>query len=690
MAYRSYPSPDDSQSPSSSANVSPETHTTPLDPLQSEEEFSGHSGRSTPARSVPRSQNAGKGGCWTCRVRRKKCDEQREGDSCKTCRRLTIKCLGWGVKRPDWMRDKKNVDAYKASIKAQLSRAGLIRGQPRHNPMQTPSQRSHPRHSTSSNTSTTSSTTRARTSEPTPPPQPPVTLSHTDFPGFSNFPDIPFSQNDTSLMGSVSGGSSSAFDQIAPGSYNDVNLNPFDQTNMVYPYSPASMSSGSSNYMVDPLLDPNFTLFPTTHDMGYADQTSMGGYGSLGHSPSAMYDDLVMHYFSSVSKIQFIFAGSQVSTITYNTVFQENRGAPAYAIYALADLHQTQMRISQGLEAPQSSQASTANYLYQEALFKLKSNRDNGNGWSESDAIAALHLVSYSHLSGGNADWQEPFEILCSWLLQSNLSVAGQSTKAAYQAMSAPSQVLVRMIMWLDVFSSMSLNRVPKFFGLWKLLLEPQHGDPSQFLDMASLTGCSEDTLLAIAEISQLANWKAMQLRNGTLSYPELVRRGKSIEDNIKRHQAVHADRTKNYGPVDKLVEGETPTEAHRAACIATMRESALLYLNTILSNCNPDLPGVPEIAASVDEIVRQLANLPPSNLDRALVFPICLAGCMTNDSSKRDYLKGRLQGLNETYGNLLQTRLLMETLWQRRDVGGGTPDLREIIQEQSISLLLV
>jgi len=37
--------------------------------------------------------------------------------------------------------EKKNVDAYKASIKAQLSRAGLIRGQPRHNPLLVPSQR---------------------------------------------------------------------------------------------------------------------------------------------------------------------------------------------------------------------------------------------------------------------------------------------------------------------------------------------------------------------------------------------------------------------------------------------------------------------------------------------------------------------------------------------------------------------
>ena len=61
-----------------------------------------------------------------------------------------ITCLGWGPKRPDWMKvsteyggmdrlqiantdfqEKKNVDAYKASIEAQLTRAGLIRGQPR-------------------------------------------------------------------------------------------------------------------------------------------------------------------------------------------------------------------------------------------------------------------------------------------------------------------------------------------------------------------------------------------------------------------------------------------------------------------------------------------------------------------------------------------------------------------------------
>ncbi|RPD68308.1 hypothetical protein L226DRAFT_348146 [Lentinus tigrinus ALCF2SS1-7] len=59
--------------------------------------------RATEAHEAPRhplSSSAGEGGCWTCRVRRKKCDEEREGDSCKTCLRLRIMCLGWGPKRP--------------------------------------------------------------------------------------------------------------------------------------------------------------------------------------------------------------------------------------------------------------------------------------------------------------------------------------------------------------------------------------------------------------------------------------------------------------------------------------------------------------------------------------------------------------------------------------------------------------
>ena len=84
------------------------------------------------------------------------------------------------------------------------------------------------------------------------------------------------------------------------------------------------------------------------------------------------------------------------------------------------------------------------------------------------------------------------------------------------------------------------------------------------------------------------------------------------------------------------------------------------------------------------------LQQLPASEVDRSLVFPICLAGCLTDDSTRRDYLKGRLQSRDETIGNLMRARLLMEAVWQKRDVTGRTVDWRELMGEHGLNLLLV
>jgi C6 transcription factor Pro1 len=70
--------------------------------------------------------------------------------------------------------DKKNVDEYKARIKAQLSRAGLIRGQPRH-AVQAHSQRGPPRQARS--TLSRNGSTRS------------------DFDSFHNVVEPPFAQN---------------------------------------------------------------------------------------------------------------------------------------------------------------------------------------------------------------------------------------------------------------------------------------------------------------------------------------------------------------------------------------------------------------------------------------------------------------------------------------------------------------
>ncbi|KAG8759805.1 hypothetical protein FRC14_004979 [Serendipita sp. 396] len=80
-------------------------------------------GRASAAAAAPPRSKAG---CWTCRIRRKRCDElQNDAGACQACVRLGIECLGWGSRRPDWCRDKQALADYKLRLKKKLcSRAG--------------------------------------------------------------------------------------------------------------------------------------------------------------------------------------------------------------------------------------------------------------------------------------------------------------------------------------------------------------------------------------------------------------------------------------------------------------------------------------------------------------------------------------------------------------------------------------
>ena len=109
--------------------ISPQAAPTPSFPLPTHHPHT----HMPPAPKSPQAKRAGapkakgavraKSGCYTCRIRRKvrrspvpvpisihsptqqKCDEQMTPEgSCQTCVRLRLQCLGFGAKRPDWLR----------------------------------------------------------------------------------------------------------------------------------------------------------------------------------------------------------------------------------------------------------------------------------------------------------------------------------------------------------------------------------------------------------------------------------------------------------------------------------------------------------------------------------------------------------------------------------------------------------
>jgi hypothetical protein len=84
-----------------------------------------------PKKSVPKAPGTvrAKSGCYTCRIRRKKCDEKPNEDGyCQTCVRLRLQCLGFGAKRPDWLRENRRVMELREKIKTFLASQGMIKG----------------------------------------------------------------------------------------------------------------------------------------------------------------------------------------------------------------------------------------------------------------------------------------------------------------------------------------------------------------------------------------------------------------------------------------------------------------------------------------------------------------------------------------------------------------------------------
>lgn len=219
---------------------------------------------------------------------------------------------------------------------------------------------------------------------------------------------------------------------------------------------------------------------------------------------------------------------------------------------------------------------------------------------------------------------------------------------------------------------------------------------------MDRITGCPDDVMLAFAEISSLAGWKRYQERKGTLSARELVHLGEDIERRLRERQQMYAagrgeDKRGSVGTGNDVNEGV------RNLIGEIFRESAILYLNTILSSSSPRaylnfeaqpqliplLLDIAEIQASTNRTIQLLARLQPSDADRGLVFPIGLAGSLANNPSLREVMKGRFRYLDENVGNLMQVRLIMESIWQKRDSGGGETSLQNMIREHGLDLLL-
>lgn len=624
------------------------------------------------------------------------------------------------------MRDKQQVQSYRSKITDKLRRENRIRGQPRQSYVQAQTQ-SVPG-TPSSNPTPAPAATRSR-------PRPksyvsaPSLSANTDW----SSPEVNSHRHSQAYISSqglatpISASNSPHITQMPCLSlYPEQTLNPLDLSAHL-PYQLLHNRPGSPiiSLPTDSLPNIPFGLYPSEYDPLPGPYNSGLQSRALRHTPSPVQlgdfstvrpiqhrhsdpqpisgqtSELVLYFFEHVNGLlnKFHSSSNDITNILYSIIVQEPRGAVANAICALANLHSSRARQAAGYELPDPNpDHSYTKFLYDQAFFQLINANHLNGAYTETDAIAALHLTSFSLLSDGWTNWVPTLQIAQDWLASTGISTE-ENPRLFVANLPNGSAYAAKATMWLDIFSSITLMQPPRFMDVYHRMFKHKATFGSLF---EPFTGFPDEILYAIAQTSELAHWKSQESLKGTLSTRELIRRGDIIERGIRDTTATNSGLSLDlgFGPeLSPLMSGDSNLDSPflnddtRRGVRDLFKESALLYLHTTLSDPNP---GVHEISTSVANIIQLIQQQPMGEVDQSVVLPIYIAGCMTDNLLQRQYLSGRLRSHNNL-GNLLQTRSAMENVWHKRDVlrqtgapGWETVDWREGLRNGTSSLLLV
>ncbi|KAG8732015.1 hypothetical protein FRC11_001069 [Ceratobasidium sp. 423] len=677
-----------------------------------------------------------KNGCWSCRVRRKKCDEGatgREG-ACGNCTRLEIECLGWGAKRPDWMKNKTEVEAWKARVTQSLKDKGMIRGVPRTNPPAPPPFTTNPR--VGRNVTPPDSSSNGNSMSPV---SPIVNVIPGAGPIPRNFSsgsaprpaDAPVARNTLATPPEITGlvPSQSPLHELSEESDNEDYgfgdmTDPSEITPGLFPNSILgaetmnTMMMGSINDFAQPTVfdqtAPVFTevveelVSPEVRAGASTDFTAQYDFTApTGVAPSVIFGPIP----------PYVNPGNEWNNYngyqqTDYTAIDNNWGANGYAY------------TSTPAEAPPPYQEQQQVQSFQPQVLRTPT-----VGLDQDRLRNMLILYYFKHVrqmqlfTGGTGDWPTALQIAGDWYEQSNLAKEDNPMRALME-MNDNAKHASKTTMWMDIFSSISLCRSPRFLGLYRRLLQPNTWYPTgqrSGLQLENIMGCADGIMLCLAEIADLAHWKSEQQAAGCLSMPELVRRGLVIEKDLRREgQSLYRQQQQENGMWGSVPPRATATpsvnldlpnglrlgQSHsppsspplpnavldgnelRRLVSDIFREAAILYLHTELSDLRPQ---VPEIKRAVKDTVEALKKLPCSEYDRSLVFPLALVGCATDEPEMREYVRCRIKQLSSAVGNCATAGELIEHVWARRD---KTPGLvlgwREAMQEIGMTILLV
>lgn len=566
-------------------------------------------------------------GCWTCRLRRKKCDEGRP--VCESCRSLEITCYSEDEK-PDWMDGGPKQKEMAEKIKAQVKKQASQRRDRKYMEM-----------------------LEAGTRD-------------VDLGGDHKIADVGMlGASDTDPTSGHEMGSTPSSSNTSGNSPPEI---PWHSQFLVNQEDPSSSTGANTEvHFAMIYLDYVFPyLFPY-----YRPPILAGGRGwildvlqcnkSVWHTAIS----LASYFFSIV-----LANGDKQHEECTNRMVRQLQG---HLELGLRELQREMCAINApGYRATPTERLLVMQGILQMLIFEIAtSNKENWRMHLDAAIAMFLQIVSKPE------NWTEVINALYS----QKWPPPSIGIRRPFSTNQAALRFFTANIFYIDVMSSITLERAPQLHayqshvipGCDKGIRDPVSAGP---LFMEEFLGFHNWVIQILGDVAALDAWKKQQKKKGSLSTSELVQRGKVIEDAIKaglnlmeqeaQGKPVQACYSVAADPMPSLQLGKS--EEHPGLLVHNMiwLQAILTYLYVVISGWQP---GCPEIRYSVSTMTTLLTGLSQGTCLRTLVWPFCIAGCLSpvEDEEKYRTLVQQM-GPMKVFGTVKEAMDVMEKVWSQRN----------------------
>ncbi|KAH8788912.1 fungal-specific transcription factor domain-containing protein [Diaporthe sp. PMI_573] len=275
-----------------------------------------------------------------------------------------------------------------------------------------------------------------------------------------------------------------------------------------------------------------------------------------------------------------------------------------------------------------------------------------------------------------------------------------------YSSDQAAMRFFTSLLLFADVISATALETSPRLFNFHGILLDSISGNFSGVqingpqIDLESVIGVKNDVVTLLAQVADLHAWKKEMTKTGSLSMVQLVTRASQIETLLRgliqclereRQNAGSGSDQPTTNPIDfisqynvglPIVKGSSTTWTSLVWAHAT-----LTYLSTVVSGWQPSCP---EVRASVAATMTLLAAAPAPASVRSVVWPFCVTGCLALPEEEGIF-RGMVEALGplSNFGMIAPALRVMEGVWTRRGQLGPEWTMAEGLRDAGTAVML-